>query len=88
MSNLTGENLAKIEAMLGAPEADPSVLNDFRAQFPGISLTRCDASDVEGEKPYKEFSRFTLYLVSAMNHCVTMTHDPNEATGIIVVPNR
>ncbi|ACB94058.1 hypothetical protein [Beijerinckia indica] len=88
MANLSTENLAEIETMLAGPEADPSVLQDFRQRFPGVSLTRCDPSDVDGEKPYKEFPRFTLYLVSAANHCVTITRDPEIATGIIVVQNR
>ncbi|WP_026607693.1 DUF6129 family protein [Methylocapsa acidiphila] len=88
MSALTTENLAQIEALLSAPDADASVLADFRQRFPGVSLTRCDPSDVDGERPYKEFSRFNLFLVSAVNHCVTMTRDPAVATGIIVVQNK
>jgi hypothetical protein len=87
MSSLTSENLAKIEAMLDGPDANDSVLKDFRQNFPGVSMTRCDASDVEGEHPYKKFPRFTLYLISAVDHCVTMTRDPGMATGIIVVQN-
>jgi hypothetical protein len=87
MSSLTSENLAKIEAMLDGPDANDSVLKDFRQNFPGVSMTRCDASDVEGENPYKTFPRFTLYLISAVDHCVTMTRDPGMATGIIVVQN-
>jgi hypothetical protein len=88
MRGLTAENLAQIEALLGGPEAEPSVLQDFRQRFPGISLTQCDASDVDADRPYKEFERFTLYLVSALNHCVTVTRDPSIATGIIVVQNK
>ena len=88
MSSLSTENLAQIETLLSAPDADPSALQDFRQRFPGVSLTRCDASDVDGERPYKEFARFNLYLVSAVNHCVTITRDPAVATGIIVVENR
>ncbi|WOJ90992.1 hypothetical protein RZS28_06825 [Methylocapsa polymorpha] len=88
MSSLTTENLAQIEALLSGPDADPSVLQDFRQRFPGVSLTRCDPSDVDGERPYKEFARFNLFLVSAVNHCVTMTRDPAIATGIIVVQNK
>lgn len=86
-SALTAEKLSEIETMLGDPNAEPSVLADFRQKFPGVSLTRCDASDVDGEKPYKQFPRFTLYLVSAINHCVSITPDPAYATGIIVVQN-
>jgi len=88
MSGLTTENLAQIEALLSGPDADPSVLQDFRQRFPGVSLTRCDPSDVDGERPYKEFTRFNLFLVSAVNHCVTMTRDPAVATGVIVVQNK
>jgi hypothetical protein len=88
MSSLSSENLSQIETLLGAPDADPSMLTDFRQRFPGVSVTRCDSSDVDGERPYKEFPRFKLYLVSAANHCVTMTRDPSIATGIIVVENR
>lgn len=88
MSSLSTENLDQIEAMLGAPDANPAVLQGFRERFPGVSMTRCDESDVDGEKPYKEFPRFTLYLVSAVNHCVTLTRDPSIATGIVVVENR
>lgn len=88
MSALTAENLAQIEALLAAPDATLTALSDFRQRFPGVSYTRCDPSDVDGENPYKEFARFTLYLVSAVNHCVTMTRDPAVATGIIVVENK
>jgi len=88
MANLSAEQLLEIEGLLSGPEADPSVLQDFRQRFPGISLTRCDASDVDGERPYKEFACFTLYLVNAHDHCVTVTRDPSAATGIIVVHNR
>lgn len=86
--SLTTDKLAEIEALLGAPDADTSVLADFRQRFPGVSLTRCDPSDVDGETPYKEFAKYSLYLVSAVNHCVTMTRDPAVATGIIVVANK
>jgi len=88
MSGLTMENLTQIEALLAPADAELSALADFRQRFPGVSYTRCDASDVDGERPYKEFTRFNLYLVSAVNHCVTMTRDPAVATGIIVVENR
>jgi hypothetical protein len=88
MSALTTENLAQIEALLEAPDATLAAFSDFRQRYPGVSYTHCDPSDVDGEKPYKEFERFNLYLVSAVNHCVTMTRDPAVATGIVVVENK
>jgi hypothetical protein len=88
MSGLSPHNLAEIEALLATPDATLPPASDFRQRFPGVSYTRCDPSDVDGEKPYKEFPRFDLYLVSAVAHCVTMTTDPAIATGIIVVENK
>ncbi len=88
MSSLSADKLAEIEALLAAPDAELAAFADFRQRFPGVSYTRCDPSDVDGETPYKEFARFNLYLVSAVNHCVTMTRDPAIATGIIVVENK
>lgn len=88
MTGLTADKLGEIETLLADPNANSSILTDFRQKFPGVSLTRCDASDVDAEKPYKEFPRFTLYLVSAINHCVSITRDPSLATGIIVVQNQ
>lgn len=88
MSGLSAENLTEIEALLSAPDATLPAASDFRQRFPGVSYTRCDPSDVDGESPYKRFTRFDLYLVSAVSHCVTMTTDPAVATGIIVVENK
>ena len=88
MAGLSADKLSEIEALLADPNADATVFTDFRQKFPGVSLTRCDASDVDVERPYKEFPCFTLYLVSAINHCVSITRDPSLATGIIVVQNK
>jgi hypothetical protein len=88
MSGLNPENLAQIEAILATPDAVLPASTEFRQRFPGVSFTRCDRSDVDGETPYKEFPRYDLYLVSAVNHCVTMTRDPAIATGIVVVESK
>ena len=61
MSSLTSENLAKIEAMLDGQDAnDFSCSRIFVRTFPGVFLTRCDPSDVDGEilTRYSHASRF------------------------------
>jgi hypothetical protein len=85
---LSADELAEIEALLAAPDADTSVLVELRQRFPRISLTRCDASDVGVEPPFREFRKFTLYLVDGADHCWRLTGDAARATGIVVVPHK
>jgi Family of unknown function (DUF6129) len=85
---LNANELAEIEAVLAAPDADTGVLGELRRRFPQISLTRCDASDVGVEPPFREFQRFSLYLVDGADHCWRLTNDTARATGIVVVPHK
>ncbi len=81
---LKDDALAKIDAELGKPEADSSALAGFRTDFPGLSLTRCDESDMGVEKPFREYPRFNLYLIDTSEHCVRITPDPACATGVVI----
>ena len=81
---LNEETVARIEAILGAADADPKALAGFRHDFPSLSLTRCDLSDVGIEKPFREFPRCNLYLVDATDHCWRLTMDPAHATGLLI----
>jgi len=82
---LSADDLSKLEALLGGAEADATALAMLRQQLPGLSLTRCDASDVDAEQPFREYPRFTLYLVDGTDHCWRLTVDPDRATGLVVV---
>jgi hypothetical protein len=81
---LNEDAMARIEAVLGPPDADPAALADFRHDFPGLSLTRCDLSDLGVEEPFRQYPRFNLYLVDASDHCYRITSDPARATGLVV----
>ena len=81
---LSEDALTRIEAALSAPDADPAALADVRRDFPGLSLTRCDVSDLGVEQPFRQYQRFNLYLVDASDHCWRLTADPARATGVVV----
>jgi hypothetical protein len=85
---LTADELKEIDALLQAPEADSSALADLRRRFPRLSLTRCDASDVDAEHPFRSYARFDLYLVDGTSHCWQLTPDPARATGLVVTEHR
>jgi hypothetical protein len=85
---LSDADLAQIETLLTAPAAGAAALADFRRRFPGLTLTRCDASDMGAEAPFREYPRFNLYLVDAADHCWRLTADPARATGIVVAQRK
>jgi hypothetical protein len=78
---ISAEDLSAIDAML---TASPDALAGFRQRFPSLSLTRCDATDVDAEVPFRRYSQVSLFLVDASAHCWRMTSDLARATGIVV----
>jgi hypothetical protein len=84
----TATELIELESMLDAGESGPAFVTKFRTQFPGRSLTRCDASDMGAEEPYKQLTYLDMYLVDGNNHCWNITHDPAVATGIVLARHR
>ncbi len=85
---LSAEELAGIDALLGAPDADAQAPARIRQRFPRLSITRCDPSDLGAETPFREYQRFDLYLVDGGGHCWRLTENPDEATGLVVVARR
>jgi len=81
---LTESDFTQIEKLLATVEEGRNPLSDFRRRFPDLSLTRCDASDMSGEEPFREYPKFNLYLVDGRDHCWHITGDPATATGIVV----
>jgi hypothetical protein len=85
---LTAEDLAGIDALLGASDANAQALTSIRERFPKLSLTQCSRSEVDTETPFREYARFDLYLVDGGGHCWRLTQNPAEATGLVVVARR
>jgi hypothetical protein len=82
---LSAGDLNEIEALLAGHGAGHRVLADLRRRFPDLSLTRCDAADLDAEPPFRAHQRFDLYLVDGTDHCWRLTADSSRATGIVVV---
>lgn len=85
---LSAHDLTEIEGLLAAPDADARAYYELRQRFPQLSLTRCDASDLDTEPPFREFGRFNLYLVDGADHCWHLTADPERATGLVLARNK
>lgn len=85
---LSAEELAGIDALLGATDADALAVAAIRQRFPRLSITRCDPSDLNDETPFRDYERFDLYLVDGSSHCWRLTQNEAEATGLVVVALR
>jgi hypothetical protein len=80
---MTAEDWQVIDRTLMAASMEASTIADLRRQFPQLSWTSCDASDVM-EKPYRVYEKFEVHLLNTANHCAEITSDPANATGIIL----
>jgi len=85
---LSTEALQEIRMLLESEAPATERYASVRKSFPGLSLTRCDASDMSSEVPVFETSDFCVYLIDTSEHCVRITGDPAAATGLIVAQKR
>ncbi len=84
----TGAEVSQLESMLAPSEGGPQAALDFRSRFPGRSLTRCDASDMGADEPFRRFAAVDVYLVDGRDHCWRLTGDPATATGIVLAQRK
>ena len=85
---LSAEELSKLESLLATSNGGSQLAQEFRERFPGRSLTRCDASDMGAEEPFRCFDAVELYLVDGRDHCWHITGDPALATGVVLATRR
>jgi len=82
---VTSEQLARIELVLSEGSADSATLTRLRALGADLTATRCDASDLADETPFRSYARCALYLLDGRDHCMKITDDLEAATGLVVV---
>lgn len=80
---LNPDELAEIDTMLIASDADAQIFTELRRRFSHLSWTRCDSSDVDVD-PFRTYSGFDLHLLDSAGHCSQITSDPTRATGIVL----
>ncbi|MGE0113763.1 MAG: hypothetical protein AB7T07_02600 [Steroidobacteraceae bacterium] len=85
---LSTDQLVQLETLCAASDGGPQVVAAFRSQFPGMSLTRCEVSDMGADEPYRQFAQVDMYLVNGSAHCWQITADPALATGIVLARHR
>ena len=85
---LQEDDVKDLETLFAATTSSSELSAQVRQRFPGLSLTRCEPSDVDGYQAFRSFPRFDLHLVDGRDHCWRLTDDPAAATGIVLVTNK
>ena len=82
---LTPRNCWKSKRSLSTANNSSQVVAGVRHRFPSLTITRCDASDVDTETPVLTVDRFSVFLVDGSDHCWRLTTDAARATGLVLV---
>jgi hypothetical protein len=83
----TDVEIQELESLF-AVDGGAQATADYRRRFPGRTLTRCDASDMGPEVPFRRLATADLYLVDGRDHCWRITMDAGFATGVVLARHR
>ena len=63
---------------------DETMVQSMRSNWPGVHFSYCLDDDVCGVEPVRSVPGVNIYLVDGRGHCLTLTNDPQAATGLIL----
>lgn len=85
---LNAEALEFLRTALAELKSPGELCATLRSRLPGISVTNCDASDMDADTPALETDLCSVYFIDTSEHCVKLTHDPVQATGVVVASKK
>lgn len=63
---------------------DEGTVQGLRAAWPGVHFSYCMDDDICGVEPVRELQGLKLYLVNGREHCLSLTSNPEIATGMLL----
>ena len=81
---ISQETLAQIAGKITAAGVDENILALLRSEYPELHFTYCSDDDLPNNEPVMEQENFNLYLVDGRDHCMCLTRDFENATGVVV----
>ena len=81
---ISQETLVQIAGRITAAGVDESILATLRSEYPQLHFTYCSDDDIPNNDPVLEQEHFNLYLIDGRDHCLCMTRDFANATGVVV----
>jgi len=81
---ISTETLNEIEVALGEfSKTTNNPLPLLKGCFPSLNFVRLSDKDID-EPPFRALEQYNLYLLDSRSHCVHITSNPSEATGVVV----
>jgi hypothetical protein len=81
---ISQETLTQIAERITDAGIDETILAALRSEYPGVHFTYCSDDDIPNNEPILEREHFNLYLVDGRDHCLCLTNDFANATGVVV----
>lgn len=81
---ISSEQVQRIAAAISAQTLNESVVSALRGEYPGIHFTYCMDDDIPNNTPVLESESFNIYLVDGREHCLCLTNNHENATGIVI----
>ncbi len=63
---------------------DDAALSHLRQAYPGVHFTQCLDDDINHAEPALQGNGINLYLVDGRQHCLRLTDDLENATGVVL----
>lgn len=76
--------LTEIAERVTTAGVEETMLTALRAEYPALHFSWCSDDDITHIEPVLERSQFNLYLVDGREHCLCLTRDFANATGVVV----
>lgn len=81
---ISSEQVQRIAAAIRTQTLNETVISALRAEYPGIHFTYCMDDDIPNNTPVLESESFNIYLVDGREHCLCLTNNHENATGIVI----
>lgn len=81
---ISEENTQAIAAEVSSKGLDYDTVAQLRQSYPDIHFTYCMDDDINSGKPVVESEKFNIYLVDGREHCLCLTNDFDNATGVVL----
>ncbi|RKT43218.1 DUF6129 family protein [Thiocapsa rosea] len=78
------ERLDQITEVVRRAGLNAETIGALREAFADIHFTHCSDDDIGVSKPVRAADGFNLYLVDGREHCLVLTDDPANATGVVL----
>ena len=81
---ITPEQLNTIAQQAAKQPLNETMIATLRQTYPDLHFTYCMDDDLPNQSPILECGAFNLYLVDGREHCLCLTQDYQNATGIVI----